>query len=114
MTLYAVRPWGNYYHLITPKADRWVKMLNVKPGAQLSLQAHKARDEVWVCIAGVGRARVRDESLTLYPGKVVLVPQTATHRITNDGEDMLQIIEVATGLCNESDITRYEDDYGRC
>jgi mannose-6-phosphate isomerase-like protein (cupin superfamily) len=36
------------------------------------------------------------------------------HRLTNDGDSVLRVVEVAVGdYLGEDDITRYEDDWAR-
>jgi mannose-6-phosphate isomerase-like protein (cupin superfamily) len=35
------------------------------------------------------------------------------HRIVNVGDGDLTVIEVQTGICNEEDIVRLDDKYGR-
>ena len=45
----AYRPWGNYLSLI--EGNRWqVKLIEVKPGEELSLQMHHYRSEHWVIV----------------------------------------------------------------
>ena len=47
-------------------------------------------------------------------GQAVDIPQTAWHRVRNQGPDDLVFIEVQTGdYFGEDDIERKEDDYGR-
>ncbi len=49
------------------------------------------------------------------PGDCVEVPLGAAHRIINDEDQTLVIIEVQRGeYTGEDDIVRLEDDYGRC
>jgi len=46
-------------------------------------------------------------------GDAVFIDVGDVHRIENDGDDYLIIIETQLGLCLEDDIIRLEDDYGR-
>lgn len=44
-------------------------------------------------------------------GKQVKIPKRVKHRV--EALSHLVFIEVQVGRCDESDITRYADDYGR-
>ena len=49
----------------------------------------------------------------LEEGDTVNIGKLEVHRITNEADDPLIFVEVQTGECQESDIIRIEDDYGR-
>jgi mannose-6-phosphate isomerase-like protein (cupin superfamily) len=50
----------------------------------------------------------------LQKGQSVDIPRGALHRVRNTGKTELVIVEVQTGdYFDESDIERFEDDYGR-
>ena len=107
------RPWGHYYKLFQ-EPGVWVKRVEVKPKARLSLQKHKKRSEKWIIVAGEGLAIVCEDEIPIHFGSVVNVPQGAEHRIANTGEEPLVFIEVATGqYLGEDDIERLQDDYAR-
>ena len=107
------RPWGNYYKL-HQEPGVWVKRIEVKPGARLSLQKHAKRSEKWIVVYGKGVATVNDKEIHLEQGTVVDVPVGSVHRLTNNGQDVLILIEVACGsYLAEDDITRLQDDYQR-
>jgi mannose-6-phosphate isomerase-like protein (cupin superfamily) len=113
------RPWGKYYVLeIQPQFK--VKKLVVKPHSRLSLQSHKHRSEHWVVVAGTATLEVRDsdnpdEWVHHYqPNDYCYIPPQAKHRISNETDQEVTIIETQCGsYTGEDDITRYEDDYGR-
>jgi mannose-6-phosphate isomerase-like protein (cupin superfamily) len=107
------RPWG-YYETISESSDSKVKRINVYSGKRLSLQRHKQRDEHWYVIEGIGLVRLNDEEFKLQSGDSIDIPRSASHRITNHGQDNLVFIEVQTGeYFGEDDIERIEDDFGR-
>jgi mannose-6-phosphate isomerase-like protein (cupin superfamily) len=107
------RPWGNYFKLFQ-EPGVWLKRVQVKPGARLSLQKHQKRTEKWIVVAGKGVAIVSDKEIPVGPGSVVDVPVEAVHRICNTGDQNLVFIEVATGnYLSENDIVRLQDDYKR-
>ncbi|MEM9242625.1 MAG: cupin domain-containing protein [Pseudomonadota bacterium] len=107
------RPWGYYESLML--ADNFqVKNIMVKPGAKLSLQSHQHRAEHWVVVQGVATVVCGDKTLKLERNQSIYIPQQAKHRLSNESDDILHVIEVQCGdYLGEDDITRYEDDYGR-
>ena len=110
---YVERPWGHYFKLFQ-EPGVWVKRVEVKPGARLSLQKHSHRSEKWIMVAGEGVAVVNDKEIAVKPGIVVDIPLGAVHRIGNNGKGKLVFIEVACGnQLSENDIIRLQDDYKR-
>ena len=107
------RPWGNYFKLFQ-EPGVWIKRVEVKPKARLSLQKHNHRSEKWIVVAGEGIASVDKEEIPLKAGTVVDIPVGAVHRIGNTGNTKLVFVEVATGrILAEKDIVRLQDDYAR-
>lgn len=107
------RPWG-YFEVLADEPDHKVKRIVVRPGGCLSLQRHKKRAEHWYVVSGEGTATVNGENLPLKPGFAVDIPQEATHRLENNSQADLILIEVQTGTYfGEDDIERLEDKYGR-
>lgn len=106
------RPWGRWEEYLNEPGYR-VKRIVVNPGQRLSLQKHEHRREHWVIARGRGRFTLNDEVYTISQGEHVTIEIGDVHRVENDGEDYLIIIETQLGLCLEDDIIRMEDDYGR-
>ncbi|HSV37285.1 MAG TPA: phosphomannose isomerase type II C-terminal cupin domain [Nocardioidaceae bacterium] len=107
------RPWGSWHILDEDKGYK-VKRIHVNPGARLSYQSHEHRSEHWVVLVGHATAIINDVEHLAGPGESVNVPLGAKHRLINNGEVELVIIEVQRGeYTGEDDIKRYEDDYGR-
>ena len=77
------RPWGCFSQYAFNQ-DCTVSLMTVKPGQRLSLQSHTAR-----------------------------IPANARHRLTCTGPHSVRVLEIAFGNWQQSDITRYEDDYAR-
>jgi len=110
---HTIRPWGEYKKLFQ-ESGVWVKRVEVKPGARLSLQKHNKRSEKWIIVSGTGKAEVAGQDHILNPGSIIDVSLEVAHRITNIGKDALVFIEVACGsYLGEDDIMRIEDDYKR-
>lgn len=79
------RPWG-YFIKFIDTGKMWIKFLDVS--GRTSLQSHALRDEYFIGFYKVKRGE--------------------KHRL-NRGK----YLELAIGVTKESDIKRYEDDYGR-
>lgn len=106
------RPWGRWEEYLNEPGYR-VKRIVVHPGQRLSLQKHEHRQEHWVIVFGEGVFSLDGEDRRIGKGDALHIPKGGVHRILNDGEDHLVIIETQLGLCIEEDIIRIEDDYGR-
>ena len=108
------RPWGIYK--TTVLQDKYqAKVLQVKPGARLSLQYHNHREEYWTVSSGEGIAQVGGSKFILHPGSRVVIPRGCVHRLENTSDnEWLVVSEVQVGdYFGEDDIVRVEDDYGR-
>ncbi len=107
------RPWGRWI-VLDAGPGYCIKKIEVMPGHRLSLQYHHHRLEEWSVIAGTGRVFVGADWRRIHPGSHVQVPRTVHHRLENDGNELLVILELQRGeICDESDIVRVEDDYSR-
>ena len=108
------RPWG--WYASTFEVDGFkTKVFVVKPRQRLSLQSHEHRHELWTIVSGQGVCTVDDKVFEVSNDSFVVVPKGARHRIENvsDADDLV-IAEVQVGdYISESDIVRYDDDYGR-
>lgn len=106
------RPWGRWEEYLNEPGYR-VKRIIVNPGQRLSLQKHEHRKEHWVVARGRGMFHLDGAEQRVREGDAIYIPLGGVHRIHNDGDDYLVIIETQLGLCIEDDIIRLEDDYGR-
>jgi mannose-6-phosphate isomerase-like protein (cupin superfamily) len=117
--MFVAKPWGFYLDLMDGKSTfdfKWkVKEIIVNPGRKLSLQRHAKRDEFWVITMGNGVLVDQDgKEVLLEPGIPVYVPAGKVHRIENRAYWPLKLVEVQVGMeCDEEDIERLADDYGR-
>jgi mannose-6-phosphate isomerase len=108
-----VRPWGSW-EVLDQGPDYKVKRITVRCHSRLSLQTHAHRAEYWMIVAGVATCIVGDREAVLRAGESVHVPLGEPHRIANDENDDLILIEVQSGAyLGEDDIVRLEDGYGR-
>ena len=107
------RPWGSYYTLI--KEDNiLVKVIVVDKKSRLSLQSHESRSEIWLVVNGSGKAYFAGSEKEISIGDIITIGIKEKHRIINDTDSELYILEIQHGSCiDENDIIRYEDDYKR-
>jgi len=107
------RPWGGYSSVLI--GDRFqVKRLFVKPGKRLSLQKHHHRSEHWVVVRGTAEVTLDGKVSMLAENESIYLPLGCTHRLSNPGKILLELIEVQTGsYLGEDDIIRIEDEFGR-
>lgn len=107
------RPWG-HFEVLLEDAEHKVKRIVVYPEKRLSLQRHRHRDEHWVIVSGEAVLTLNTDEIILHKGQSADIPRGALHRVRNTGKRELVIVEVQTGdYFDESDIERFEDDYGR-
>jgi mannose-1-phosphate guanylyltransferase/mannose-6-phosphate isomerase len=107
------RPWGFFETLnLGPRFQ--VKLLHVKPGAQLSLQMHHHRSEHWIVVKGTAKV-VRDGAEQLVcENESIYISATQWHQLENPGKVPLEVIEVQIGsYLGEDDIIRKDDIYQR-
>ena len=65
-------------------------------------------------IKGVAEVICDDKKITLKENESTYIPLGHTHRLSNPGKDVLEIIEVQSGsYLGEDDIERFDDLYGR-
>ncbi|MDQ6950176.1 MAG: mannose-1-phosphate guanylyltransferase/mannose-6-phosphate isomerase [Mariprofundales bacterium] len=108
------RPWGSYTVLNEDDMEYKLKLIEVAPGASLSLQRHQHRSEHWVVVAGTATVTRGDETFTVAKNASTYIPIGEMHRLANRGKIPLQIMEVQVGeYLGEDDIERFEDQYGR-
>ena len=108
------RPWGAYSILEEGPGFK-IKRISVKAGASLSLQYHLHRSEHWVVVKGEATITNGNEKFIIQENQSNYIPAGNIHRLQNNSDDELVLIEVQCGsYLGEDDIVRVEDIYGRC
>ena len=75
---------------------------------------HKHRSEHWVVVKGKAKVEINEEITYLNENQSAYISCGSKHRLSNPFENPLVIIEVQSGsLLLESDIVRFQDNYGR-
>ncbi len=107
------RPWGKWLVLeIAPGTV--IKKITVHPGQRLSLQSHEHRGEKWVVIQGDATVELDGIDHAVSQGQSIDIPLGVKHRLTNNTNENVVIVEFQFGdILSEEDIVRYDDEYGR-
>jgi mannose-1-phosphate guanylyltransferase len=105
------RPWGTFETLCDSDSYK-VKRICVNPDQSFSLQYHNHRWEDWIIVQGSGIINDGSEIKNCIVGDRFHIPPKNIHRATA-GLDGLIFIEIQRGICDEDDIVRLEDNYGR-
>ena len=107
------RPWG-YFKIIKDSEDYKIKKIVVRPKERLSLQMHKYRSEHWIVIKGSATVINNNKEFILKCSESTFIPANTRHRLINNENDDLEIIEIQTGsYFGEDDIVRFDDIYER-
>lgn len=107
------RPWGTYTVLEEGAAYK-IKRIEVKPNSLLSLQMHHHRSEHWIVVSGTATVTNGDTVLELKENESTFIPSETKHRLENNTDKNLVLIEIQCGTyLGEDDIVRFEDKYGR-
>ena len=107
------RPWGSYT-ILDEGTGYKVKRIVVNPGASLSLQLHHHRSEHWVVTGGIATVQIGETEHMVNINESVYVPVETKHRLHNQTNEPVEIIEVQNGkYLGEDDIVRFDDVYGR-
>ncbi|MEP1740117.1 MAG: cupin domain-containing protein, partial [Kangiellaceae bacterium] len=107
------RPWG-YYEILVSAGNHQVKRVVVQPGKKISLQKHFQRAEHWVVVSGVATVTCGNKVTKITKNESTYIPVEELHRLENNEQELLELIEVQTGnYFGEDDIERFDDEYGR-
>lgn len=106
------RPWGSFKQYAFNR-DCTVSLMTVLPGQRLSLQSHTGRAELWIVLDDGAQVQVGDTVREHRAGDEVWIPANEKHRLGCAGTQPVRVLEVAFGNWQQSDITRYEDDFKR-
>ena len=110
---FEIRPWGKFENLFETNNCK-IKQLTIDPKKSLSLQYHNFRSEHWLIIKGTAKVVVDNKEYKLKKGNSIDIPQKSIHRIINETNSKLIIIEIQMGTYfGEDDIIRIDDQYGR-
>jgi mannose-1-phosphate guanylyltransferase/mannose-6-phosphate isomerase len=107
------RPWG-WFETLEEGDTFKVKRIHINPGKSISLQRHQRRSEHWVVVKGTASIIKGEQVFELQENESIFIGKNETHRLTNNTDKVLEIIEVQSGnYLGEDDIERLGDDFGR-
>jgi mannose-1-phosphate guanylyltransferase/mannose-6-phosphate isomerase len=107
------RPWG-FYEVLDAKRNFLTKKIIVFPKSKLSLQKHNYRFEHWVVLSGTATVQIEKKFIKLKKNQSIDIPIKKIHRLINDTNKNLELIEVQSGsYIDEDDIERIDDEYNR-
>ncbi len=105
------RPWGEFEEFIQ-NAPVTVKLITVKQGEEFSLQKHHKRQEFWKVVKGTPHILIGEKVFDAHEGDEFTVPVETNHRVSAPNDEV-ELMEIAQGEFDETDIVRLEDKYGR-
>lgn len=104
------RPWGVFKQFALNEKCT-VKILEIKPMEELSLQKHKKREEIWYFLTP-GTVQLGKNLKKIREGQIVKIRKNFSHRILA-GVNRVKVLEISFGSFREDDEIRLEDKYNR-
>ncbi len=102
------RPWGSYQILVDTNGYK-VKKTILYPKSKLSLQKNLLRSEHWVVLDGIANVTLDNKEFQLNPNESSFIGMGQKHRLENQQDIPLVIIEVQVGEeISEDDIERFD------
>jgi mannose-1-phosphate guanylyltransferase / mannose-6-phosphate isomerase len=103
------RSWGSYT-VLQESGGFKIKRIEVLPNHGLSLQVHKHRSEHWVVVSGKATVQNGEDIFELLPSQSTYIQAGNKHRLQNNENEPLIIVEVQCGpYLGEDDITRLDE-----
>ena len=103
------RPWGTR-ELIQKAAGYRVRRVEIYPGMQLSSHIHDKRNENYVVVKGVLTVVMPNGDVEVHEGDNINIEAGQEHRLQNNTDNTIVLIEVDTGSeINENDMVYSED-----
>ncbi len=102
------RPWGCYTVLEEGPGFK-IKRIEVLPHKSISLQKHECRSEHWVVVSGTAKVQNGEDIFELLTSQSAYIKAGNKHRLSNDKNELLILIEVQCGhYLGEDDIVRFD------
>ena len=105
------KPWGSY-EVLWRGSDALLKRLTILKGEQISYQYHLKRSEVWTVTRGTGLLILDGSYRLITAGDTVTINKEVRHSVEACSTDLI-MYELQVGECDENDIIRLQDKYGR-
>lgn len=104
------RPWGTFKQFVLNKKCT-VKIIEIKPRQELSLQKHKKRKENWYFL-NPGIVQIGEKRKKVKEGELIEIGKNVPHRIFAEDKSV-KVLEISLGNFKENDEIRLEDKYNR-
>jgi mannose-6-phosphate isomerase-like protein (cupin superfamily) len=105
------KPWGDYNEWF--RGEHFVMtQFRLREGCRTSLHLHENQSHFWFVESGNGELMIEDVVYLVGPGDSVYIDTEQIHRLSAMVGDMV-VFEVTSGLIDDDDVVRFEDDYGR-
>lgn len=102
------RTWG-YFTILASGKNFKVKELYLNSGCSISLQRHLKRSEHWTVVEGTAHIIKGTKKYEAFPNMSFYIPIGTIHKLSNNSQEPLKIIEVQVGeYLGEDDIIRYD------
>lgn len=92
--MFAEKSWGSFNVIDVEDGSMTIKV-TLNPGHKMNYHSHDRRDEVWIVIAGEGKAIVDGAMSQIRPGDVIKMRAGSKHMVMATTE--LKLIEVQVG-----------------
>ena len=93
-------------------SDALLKRLILRKGGAISYQYHRRRSELWTVTNGIGLLNIDGIGRLVTTGDVVTIAKEQRHSVEATSAELV-IYELQVGECDEDDIVRISDKYGR-
>lgn len=105
------KPWGTVYEWF--RGEHFiVSQFHLREGCRTSLHLHENQSHFWFVESGNGELLIEDHTYLIGSGDSIYIDTEQIHRLSAMVGDMV-VFEVTSGLIDEGDVVRFEDDYGR-
>jgi mannose-6-phosphate isomerase-like protein (cupin superfamily) len=104
------RPWGLFKQFALNEKCT-VKIIEIKPHEELSLQKHRYRTENWYFITS-GFVQIGKKVRGIKEGELIKIRKNTAHRIIAK-DKVIKVLEISFGNFSEKDEIRLEDKYNR-
>lgn len=105
------KPWGTVNEWFSGE-HFIVSQFHLREGCRTSLHLHENQSHFWFVESGNGELLVEETTYLVGPGDSIYIDTEQIHRLSAMLNDMV-IFEVTSGLIDNEDVVRFEDDYGR-
>lgn len=102
------KPWG-YYSVLVNKAQCRIKHMVVLPSGCISLQFHMLRDELWFIVLGNPIVEISHIEYIACPGNYFHIKCGEPHKIINNTNENVELIETQVGTSIETDTCYLEN-----